>query len=150
ELHGPPAVVGRVLLHRDRRLRRLYERDTADNDVAARVGRVASQHPETTRTKPAIVAPVIVSSRNTAPSTTATAGFANVINVARAGPTSPMSAKNTMNAIAVQITASASSDQMVDAGGIELGRATHAMGANTIATALTATAVTPSDGRSER
>ena len=48
-------------------------------------GRVARQQPPSTRKKPATVAAVIVSSSTAAPSTIATAGFTNVINVAALG-----------------------------------------------------------------
>jgi hypothetical protein len=50
------------------------------------------------------------SSSTSAPSTIATAGFTYVITVARAGPTSAMSAKNTMNAAAVHNTPSPTID----------------------------------------
>ena len=66
--------------------------------------RVASQHPARMSTNPPIVAAVICSSRNAAPTITATAGLTNVINVDRAGPTAAMRRKNSTKAIAVHST----------------------------------------------
>ena len=54
-----------------------------------------------------------------------------------------MSAKNTMNAMPVQITARPRIDHKALAGGVEVGRAIHASGAVTSAAAVSATATTP-------
>src|SRR3954451_6109903 len=112
------------------------------------LGRVASQQPPSTKMNPPIVAAVIASSRNTAPSTTATAGFANVISVERVGPISSIKAKNTTNAMPVQTMARPTIAHHALAGGGVLGRVAHANGAATSAAATSATAITPRSGTS--
>ena len=63
------------------------------------------------------------SSRIATPRSAATAGFTYVITVARTGPTSAISAKNSTNASAVQTTASVSTDAITFDGGRSLGSA---------------------------
>ena len=92
----------------------------------------------------------LLSSSTTAPKTTATAGFTNVISVARVGPISAMSAKNTTNASPVHTAARASTADQALAGGTCAGRPTQASGATTIATAASDTATTPMLGTSAR
>src|SRR5438046_528899 len=90
----------------------------------------------------------MLSSSTTAPNTTATAGFTNVISVARVGPISAMSAKNTTNARPVHTAASVNTASQALAGGTRAGRTNHASGATAIATAASETATTPMLGTS--
>ena len=73
-----------------------------------------------------------------------------VITVARTAPTSAISAKKSTNAIAVQTTASARTDQTALAGGASLGRLARANGTKASAVTASDTEITPSAGRSAR
>src|SRR5258706_16283360 len=90
----------------------------------------------------------MLSSRTNAPNTTATAGFANVISVARVGPIWAISEKNTTNANPVHTAARVTSAANALAGGTWVGRANHASGATTTATAASETDTTPMLGTS--
>jgi len=72
------------------------------------------------------------------------------MRVARVGPTSEISSKKMTNASPVQIAASPSTADHALAGGACVGRANHASGATTIATAATETETTPMLGTPAR
>ena len=78
------------------------------------------------------------------------AGFANVIRVARVGPISAISAKNKTNANPVHTAASPNTAAHALSGGAPVGRANHASGATTIATAARETETTPMLGTPAR
>ena len=92
-------------------------------------GRVANQQPDRTRAKPATVAAVMISSRNTAPSAIATTGLTNVMIVARAGPISSINRKKTTNARPVQMNARPNTDSVASALGMVDGSDHAAIGA---------------------
>jgi hypothetical protein len=87
------------------------------------------------------------SPRTATPSAIATAGLTNVMTVARDGPTSAMSAKNTRNAVAVQTRASATTDAAAFAG-TDVGHDTAAAGAQASALITSDAVTTLTAGRS--
>src|SRR5205823_4583912 len=80
----------------------------------------------------------------------ATAGLMYVITVARAGPTSAISAKKTRNASAVQTTARPATDSTTCADGVDDGQRVAANGAYTSAVSASDAATTPSAGSPPR
>src|SRR5262245_39012896 len=97
--------------------------------ASARVRRVASTDPSSTRANPAPIETVKCSWRIVTPSTAATAGLTYVMTVARTGPISPIRAKKSRNAKAVQTTASATTDATTRPDGVVDGREKAAIGA---------------------
>ena len=81
-----------------------------------------------TKTNPAAVVSVNASPRTATPSSTATAGLMNVINVAFVGPISAISAKKIMKATPVQIDASATIAAITFPDGMWSGRTAMAIG----------------------